>query len=108
MNESRTPAVIAYILHLFGAALALPSIVGLIINYIKRGDSGALLASHHSWMIRTFWWTLLWSVIVVLSYFFLIGFAIGGIAFFVLWIWYLYRHVRGLIALANVEPPMPP
>jgi uncharacterized membrane protein len=65
MNESRTPAVIAYILHLFGAALALPSIIGLIINYIKRGDSGALLASHHSWMIRTFWWTLLWSVIVV-------------------------------------------
>jgi uncharacterized membrane protein len=59
-----------------------------------------MLDSHHTWMIRTFWWTILWYVIGVITLFIAIGFAILAIA----WIWYIYRHVRGLIALSNGEP----
>ncbi|HET6726289.1 MAG TPA: hypothetical protein VFH85_09835 [Gammaproteobacteria bacterium] len=95
-------ALIAYVLHLIGAATGLTSVIGLIINYIKRGESSPALSSHHSWMIRSFWWALLWSIIGVLTVFFLIGYAILGLT----WLWYVYRHVRGLLRLLD-DRPMP-
>ena len=51
-------------------------------------------------MIRSFWWALLWGVIGIVTIIILIGWAI----LFVVWVWYIYRHVRGLIALTNGEP----
>ena len=38
-----------------------PSIIAVILNYVKRGDvRGTWLESHFRWQIRTFWWGLLW------------------------------------------------
>ncbi len=97
MERERTVIVIAYALHLFGAIAGLPSLIGLVLNYARRGHYGALSDSHHSWMIRSFWWAVLWILIGwVLSLVF-IGWAILGLA----WLWYVYRHVRGLIAFLN-------
>ena len=40
-----------------------PSIIAVIINYVKRSDvRGTWLESHFSWQIRTFWWAMLWAV----------------------------------------------
>ncbi|HET8745643.1 MAG TPA: hypothetical protein VFM98_08560, partial [Ramlibacter sp.] len=40
------------------------SVIALIINYVKRSDeTDRLYAEHHGYMIRTFWWTLLWLVL---------------------------------------------
>lgn len=94
-------AIAAYILHLLGAITGILSIVALIINYVKRGDDGAVMDSHHTWMIHTFWWAILWCIIIAISYFVLVGFIVGGIAFLIIWIWYVYRHVRGLIDLTE-------
>ena len=47
-------------LHLVGAVAGLTSIVGLIINYVKRGGYDDVFDSHHAWMISSFWWALLW------------------------------------------------
>lgn len=93
--------IVAYVLHLLGAITGILSIVALIINYVKRGDDGAIMNSHHSWMIRSFWWAILWCVIIAASYLLLVGFLVGGIAFLIVWIWYIYRHVRGLICLTE-------
>ena len=42
----------------------LPSIVAVILNYVKRAEArGTFLESHFRWQIRTFWFTLLWCVI---------------------------------------------
>jgi uncharacterized membrane protein len=39
----------------------LPSIVAVILNYVKRADvRGTYLDSHFSWQLRTFWFALLW------------------------------------------------
>ena len=100
VESDRTLALVAYALHLFGAIAAIPSIVGLIVNYVKRNDYDELFDSHHSWMIRSFWWAILWCVIGVVTIVVVIGWAI----LFVVWLWYIYRHVRGLIALLNGEP----
>jgi uncharacterized membrane protein len=72
----------------------------LVLNYIKRDRYDELFDSHHVWMIRSFWWALLWVVLGLVTVFILIGWVI----LFVVWVWYIYRHVRGLIALLNGEP----
>ena len=100
VESGRTLALVAYALHLFGAVAAIPSIVGLIINYVKRDGYDELFDSHHAWMIRSFWWAILWCVLGLVT--FLIG--VGVVILVLAWLWYIYRHVRGLIALLNGEP----
>jgi uncharacterized membrane protein len=100
VEGDRTLALVAYVLHLVGAVAGVTSIVGLVINYVKRDRYDELFDTHHAWMIRSFWWTLLWYVIGFVTIVIFIGWAI----LFLAWIWYIYRHVRGLVALVNGEP----
>lgn len=87
----------------------LPSIVAVIMNYVRQSDArGTFLESHFSWQIRTFWFALLWVLIIVaLSLPLLlvfIGFATlpGGLA--LLGIWVIYRIIRGWLALRDRRP----
>ena len=42
-----------------------PSIIAVIINYVKRGDArGTWLESHFQWQIRTFWYAVLASIVI--------------------------------------------
>ena len=91
-----------------------PSIIAVIINYVKRNDvRGTYLDSHFSWQIRTFWWALLIAVIIgviglVLLPLLGFGLVIWGIGFFVIGIWAIYRIARGWLALMDRRPmPMP-
>ena len=70
------------------------AVIAVIVNYIKREDEvDALYVDHHNYMIKTFWWTLLW--LVVLSPLWLLLFLPGAIAYGIVWLWYLYRCIRG-------------
>jgi len=100
VESDRTLALVAYALHLFGAIAAIPSIVALVINYVRRDGYDELFDSHHAWMIRSFWWAILWCVLGLVTLVIGVGVAILVLA----WLWYIYRHVRGLIALLNGEP----
>src|SRR5918999_5190377 len=89
--------------------LGWPSIIAVIINYIKRSDArGTWLESHFTWQIRTFWFALLWACIIgivgALLVIVLIGFAIWAIGLFALGIWAIYRIVRGWMRLQNRQP----
>lgn len=82
-----------------------PSIIGVIINYVKRGDvRGTFLESHFSWQLRTFWWALLWFVIGGLLTITIIGAVIGIPLLIGVGIWVLYRIARGWLALASNKP----
>jgi uncharacterized membrane protein len=82
-----------------------PSIIAVIINYVKRGDvRGTFLESHFSWQIRTFWWALLWVVIAGLLFLTIIGIPVAWAIFVAVGIWVLYRIVRGWLALASNKP----
>ena len=51
-----------------------PSIIAVILNYIKRDEArGTFLESHFRWQIRTFWFTLMWLCIIVLFWLTLLG-----------------------------------
>ena len=109
-----TTTQLTYALHAIGLAIGAfgaasvvgsfifgwPSIIAVIINYVKRGDArGTWLESHFTWQIRTFWWAMLWSIVVFLVglplTLVVIGFGVWAIGFFVLGIWAIYRIVKG-------------
>jgi uncharacterized membrane protein len=86
-----------------------PSIIAVIINYVKRGEAkGTWLESHFSWQIRTFWYALLWAVIVGLIsgllLYVIIGIGTWIVGMFVLAIWAIYRITRGWLALKDGKP----
>ena len=86
-----------------------PSIIAVIINYVKRSDvRGTYLDSHFSWQIRTFWWAMLWAIIIgvmgALLAIVIVGFAIWIIGFFALGIWAIYRIARGWVRLKDRQP----
>lgn len=90
-----------YALSLFG--LVLPSIAAIVINYLKRDMSTPLYRAHHHWMIRTFWWGLLWSLIGGVLSLAVVGWAV----LFVIWVWWIYRLIRGFLALMENLAPQP-
>jgi uncharacterized membrane protein len=86
-----------------------PSIIAVIINYVKRPDArGTWLESHFTWQIRTFWFALLWAAVVVLVgavlAIVLVGIAIWVIGLFALGIWAIYRIARGWMRLNSRQP----
>src|SRR5689334_21998069 len=87
----------------------LPSIVAVIMNYVRRSATrGTYLESHFRWQIRTFWYALLWScLILVVSLPFmlvLIGFGMLVLGHWALAIWIIYRVARGWLALRDRRP----
>lgn len=93
-----------------GAFLGLPSFVALVINYVKRGDvRGSWLDSHFGWQIRTFWWVVIWAVIIatvslVLLPLLGLGLVTWWVGLAVLGLWAIYRIVRGWLRLKDHQP----
>ena len=84
-----------------------PSIIAVIINYIKRSDvRGTYLDSHFGWQIRTFWYTVLWLVIAAILFATVIGIVLAYVIAVAAGLWVVYRIMRGWIAL-NEGRPMP-
>jgi len=90
----------------------LPSIIAVILNYARQSDArGTFLESHFRWQIRTFWFALLW-VIVILAVslplmLVIVGFITWWIGFVLLGIWVIYRIIRGWLALQDHRPVSP-
>ena len=84
-------------------------IIGIILAYVKRGEAtGTWLASHYRWLIRTFWYSLLWgcigAIIFVLLAIILIGLVIGYVIWVATTIWVLYRLIRGYVLFKESRP----
>jgi len=79
-----------------------PSIIAVIINYVKRGDvRGTWLESHYSWQLRTFWYAVLWLAIGGILFVTLVGIPAAFIMWMATGAWVLYRLIRGWLALTN-------
>jgi uncharacterized membrane protein len=124
---ARIAAIGAYVLFLLAFVNGITAIVGLVIAYVKRGDTrGSIYYSHFNNLITTFWVTLVVGfVLMALA----IQAVFGTIFFFsqremVAWylvpaivsipavafgliglgIFYLYRTVKGLVRLLDGHP----
>ena len=79
-----------------------PSILAVIVNYVKRSDArGTWLDSHFGWQIRTFWYALVWVVLAGLLILTIVGIPFAWVLLVAASIWVLYRIIRGWIALAG-------
>ncbi|MGH7827938.1 MAG: DUF4870 family protein [Candidatus Binatia bacterium] len=82
-----------------------PSIIAVVINYVKRGEArGTFLESHFRWQIRTFWFALLWCVIGGVLFVTLVGIPLAVAVFFAAGVWAIYRIARGWLALRDLKP----
>lgn len=84
---------------------SVPSIIAVIINYVKRADArGSWAESHYRWQIRTFWFALLWLLIAVLLIVTVIGAPVGLGLLLALTLWLVYRIARGWLRLLDRQP----
>ena len=98
---------VSYLLHLIVAVAAvLPGaqvsvfllIIAVVIDVVKRDDArGTWQESHFSWRLRS----VLWAIVLyaVTFPFFLLGLLIFNPAWVLISIWFLYRIVRGMVAM---------
>lgn len=108
----KTVGWISYFLHLVVAVAAvLPGaqmgagllLIALVIDMVKKGESqGTWQASHFSWRIRSVLWAGLLYVLTAPLW--LLFFAPGWIAWGIISIWFLYRIVKGMVAMNASEP----
>jgi uncharacterized membrane protein len=102
-------AIAAHGLVVVWPLVGLAGIAGVIVAYVKRGDaSGTWLESHFTWLIRTFWWSLLWGVFGVLVLvtlgLVLVGIPIAIAIFFAVSVWGIYRLIRGFLLFKESRP----
>ena len=100
---------VSYVLHLIvavGAVLpgtqasALLLVIALVIDLIKRSDAeGTWQANHFSWRIRSVIWAGVLYVVTAPLWLLLI--APGWIAWGLISLWFLYRIVRGMLAMSR-------
>ncbi len=110
---------VIYALHAFSAMTGLlgaafvvtafltgwPSIIAVIINYVKRPDvRGSYLESHFRWQIRTFWFALLWVLVALLAWATLLGIPLALGILLITGLWVLYRIIRGWLRLLDRKP----
>jgi uncharacterized membrane protein len=102
---------IGAVLELARSGLAAPAplmtifgIVAVIVCYVKRGDAaGTWVASHFTWLIRTFWWSFVLGIIGWILFITLIGIPIAIAIWIVVAIWVIYRVIRGYLAFKDSQ-----
>lgn len=110
-EDLKTVGWVSYLLHLIVAVAAVVPganvgvallVIALVIDLVKKGDAaGTWQESHFSWRIRTVIWAgILYVVTIPLWLLFVIP---GWIAWGVISIWFLYRIVRGMVAMNNSQ-----
>jgi uncharacterized membrane protein len=113
-SSLRTVGHISYALHaIVAVAAVLPGaqvsvlllVAAFVLDLVKRDDAaGSWQESHFRWRIRSVVWAAVLYVVTIPLWLLLL--VPGWIAWAVISVWFLYRVVRGWLAL-NDRKPMP-
>lgn len=100
-SEVKNYVFIAYVTYAVGLLILFTPVVGVIMAYVKRDEAqGTIYASHIDYLIKTFWVSLVGTVLGTFTTLILIGWLI----LLVTAIWFIYRVVIGLIKLNEDKP----
>lgn len=84
---------------------SVPSIVAVILNYLKRRDArGTWLASHYRWQIRTFWFAIVWVLLAAILVVTFVGIPLALAIFLFITVWLVYRIGKGWLRLLDRRP----
>ena len=101
LSKDKDLTTLIYALQAIGYFIGITAVVAVIMNYVKKSDvEGTWLESHFNWQIKTFWFSILWFVVGLLTAIFIVG-------YFILlanWVWGIYRIVKGWLALNDNKP----
>ena len=100
-DSTRTLTIVIYLLYLASLVNGITAIIGVALAYAKREDGyGTPYESHFSNAIETFWMFLIGMLVAVPLCFVLIGIplVIG------LYIWVIFRTVKGLVRAIDSRP----
>ncbi|MCW8933563.1 MAG: hypothetical protein OQK98_02455 [Gammaproteobacteria bacterium] len=79
-----------------------PSIIAVILSYVKRSDvTGTYLQSHFDWVISTFWYALFWLIISILIALTFFGIPVAYLMVVITGVWVMYRIIRGVLSLLD-------
>jgi uncharacterized membrane protein len=99
MDQQMTTAI--YVLYAVALLVGITYLAAIVMYYVKRDDiTDPILQSHWKWQARTFWYSLLWSLIGIATMVVIIGFFI----LFANLVWYIYRVVKGWTRLNENKP----
>jgi uncharacterized membrane protein len=102
IEDAKQFARILYIAHAatFFFSLGLLSVLVLIVNYIRRPETaGTMVYTHHTWMIRSFWWYVVWMAVALFLAITIIGIPLAWLVGVVAWVWMAYRIIKGFLDL---------
>jgi len=95
-DAEKNVATVIYALQVATFFTGITFLISVIVAYVKREDvQGTWLESHFKWQIRTFWSSLLWSIVGVATL--IIG--VGFVIIFLNSIWLIYRIAKGWLRL---------
>jgi uncharacterized membrane protein len=101
LEPGKTNLQLIYILYLISFVFSgIPVLIGVVMAYINRGKSASWIDTHYTWLIRTFWIGLLYSLIAAIL---MLAF-IGVILMIAVLVWIIIRCIIGLQALGRGEP----
>ena len=112
VQSLKTVGWVSYALHLIvavgavipgGQAGPVLLLIALVIDLVKKDEAaGTWQESHFSWRIKSVLWAgVLYLVTSPLWLLFVVP---GYIAWTIISIWFLYRIVRGMVAMNNSKP----
>ena len=85
--------------------VSLVGFIGIIIAYVKRDEArGTWVASHLRWLIRTFWFSMLWGCVGSIAFVTLIGIPLAIAIWVFASIWVVYRVIKGFLAFEKNQP----
>lgn len=103
-RESSTAKMVQVVYGLYAINLVLPgpfALGGVIVAYLAREETrGTWLQSHVTWQIRTFWLSLLYLLIGLVT----LPILVGVVILCLLWLWQLVRTAMGWSAFAKELP----
>jgi uncharacterized membrane protein len=92
LQDDKTMPLVVYALYLVGLFNGLTAVVGVILAYVSKGAAPEWMQSHYVFQIRTFWLSLLFTIIGgVLT---MVG--VGFVILAAIWVWTAVRCILGL------------
>jgi uncharacterized membrane protein len=85
------------------------SLLAVIMGaFVRDSVRGTYVETHLSWLLRTFCWTLLWAVILIVPTILMVATILLIPVAYLLWlllgVWYVYRVIRGWLRLNDHLP----
>lgn len=97
-DAAKTNALIAYVLMCLGVFTGILWIIGAVWAMVKKEEAaGTIFEDHYSNMIKTFWWGLGLSIVGFILAFIIVGYFV----LLAVWIWSIYRIVKGLSKITS-------